>query len=54
LERKEDDRKLAISVCVSTGAVEHNKMSQSILEIRRLGKYNEEIGPFLSKSAEAI
>jgi hypothetical protein len=42
LERKEDDRKLAISVCVSTGAVEHNEMSESILEIRRLGKYDEE------------
>jgi hypothetical protein len=42
LERKENDRKLAISVCVSTGAVEHNEMSESILEIRRLGKYAEE------------
>jgi hypothetical protein len=41
LERKEDDRKLAISVCVSTGAVV-TQMSESILEIRRLRKYDKE------------
>ena len=31
-----------LMVCVGDGAVEHNEMSESILEMRRLGKYDEE------------
>jgi hypothetical protein len=42
LDRKEDDRKSVIRVCALTGAVEEPDMAESILSIRRLGKYDKE------------
>lgn len=42
LDRKEDDRKSIIRVCALTGAVEETDIANSILSIRRLGKYDKE------------
>jgi hypothetical protein len=42
LDGKQDDRKSVIRVCALTGAVKEPDIAESIISIRRLGKYDKE------------